>query len=253
MTWFAWAFIAGWALTVPLRLAIAARIVRFRLPYPFFAAWLIIGSVQTAHRIHTGLTGGQRAYEKAWSNWQWLTVALLVAVVAECFILHARHFREFAGFGAKLATAVAIGSLLTAWLSGGAAHGAPDNPLVLLRQYSAVFGYTAVTLTFLIFSVFGKTYFRANLRLHRSLLQWYFFATALGYFIQGAVRRGQWYDVASALLTTGGAAVCYVAWLRLNGKGETWTPPAPSGMSIEEIEERKERLSAWAAGAGRAG
>lgn len=235
-------FFAVWIASIVLRPVLAAVVVRRGLVgrYPIFFVFLLVSAAQSAHRLYAGWMGGQARYEAAWNASQWISLVLMLAVVVECFLLYARHFRRFfapgviAGGGVILIAGLM--SFAARWVDGA------ENELVLVTTYSAVFCFSAVTLTHLMFrGGFGLDYFVPNVSRHSRLLQWLFFSQALGHFVQGGVRRGLWFDVASAYITTGGMLVCVCFWFRaLKRDGEINPPPAP--LPPEEAEKRKRRI-----------
>lgn len=237
-----WVFFAVWTGSIALRLFLAVVLIRRRLAtrYPFFLLFLLISAAESAYRLHAGWTGGQRRYEAAWNASQWISLLLMTGVMVECFLLYARHFRKFVVPGMVTAMVVAVlagaASLLAGLVSGS------ENRMVLMTTYSAVFCFSAVTMTHLAFAgMFGSDFFVPNLIRHTKLLQWLFFSQAVGHFVQGGVRRGLWFDVASAYILTGGMLVCVGFWFRaLISDGETRQPPAP--LPPDEAEKRKKRI-----------
>lgn len=58
--------------------------------------------------------------------------------------------------------------------------------------------------------------------------------------MRGGVTQGQWFGIAAAFITTGGALFCYWRWcVVLTEEGERWE--APALVSEEEILELEHR------------
>lgn len=251
------AFFVVWFATIAARLFCLRNMFRFHLAksYPWFTAFLIVSTFETCARMYAGFTGGSKHYAASWAAWQGVTLVLMAGLVVECFILHAKHFRRFL-FPGIIAAAVVTTAAIAAWFptAGMGVLARPDSPAILkvTRDLSTV-GFAAVSLTAIGFGMFGERWIRSNVRAHATTLQWFFFLSGVGHFVRGGVFQGQWFGIAAAFVTTGGALFCYVRWcVVMTEEGERWERPAPvSEEEILELERRRAKAAIAGYQAGR--
>lgn len=242
-------FFAIWLATVAARLFCLRNMFRFRLAksYPWFTLFLVISTVETCARMYAGFTGGGRAYAESWAAWQQITLVMMAGLAVECFILHAKHFRRFL-FPGIVAAAVVCTAAIAAWFpaSGLGVLPRPDSPAIMrvTRDVSTV-GFLIVSLTAIGFGLFGERWIRRNVREHANVLRWWFFLSGVGHFVRVGVTQGQWFGIAAAFITTGGALFCYVRWgMLFSEEGERWERPAPvREEEILELEHRRAKAA----------
>ena len=248
MVYLKWAFFAIWFASIATRTLILWKLFRIRVAprYPVFCLFLLVSTIETIFRWYAGATGGASGYAAAWNATQRLNLFLVVSLVVECFVLHAKHFQRFV-----LAGTVIAGLFLTAaillWLptAGIGQIEKPDAPpLVSVTRHLCTIGYAAVLLTSAGFRIFGSAWIRPNVQEYARVLLWYFFLTGVGHFVRAGAKQGQWYGVVSAFITTGGALYCFLRWYwGFSIEGEKWEAPPPADPgALKDAETRQRRI-----------
>lgn len=151
-------FFALWFATIAARLALLWKLGKLRIAhcYPALCLFLAVSTAETAFRIHAGFTGAAKGYAQAWASTQFVSLALLAAIVVECFILYAKHFRRFLFAGVATAAIITTVALLAWWPTAGI-ETSPDSPaMVAVTRHFSTVAFGVVSLTAIGFGLFGE-------------------------------------------------------------------------------------------------
>jgi len=241
-----------WALTVPVRLFVFARLLhrRLALRYPALCLLLIVGSAQAETLLFVALRHRCRIdlslYREMLDGTSPIIAALVCAVTVEIFVTFGRHLLKFRAFGSLIFTGtVAIATLLGWALARTPGGCGPDVAgcagLVFRQTYLGTCG-AVLLIARGFFNDFNGSRYKANahryLRGIALIVGGQVFSNAIARYAVGDYWAMAFSQFALYLLP----AIGYWQLAGMDRAGEAATPPPPvDPVRLAEAEKEVER------------
>lgn len=241
-----------WALTVPVRLFVFARLLRrgLALWYPALCLLLLIGSAQAEALLFVALRHRCRIdftlYREMLDGTSPIIAALVCAVTVEIFVTFGRHLQKFRGFGSLIFGGTVVVATLLGWAlartPGGCGPNVPGCAGLIFRQtYLGTCG-AVLLIARAFFNDFNAARYKPNahryLRGVALIVGGQVFSNAIARYAVGDYWAMAFSQFALYILP----AIGYWQLAGMDRAGEVVTPPPPvDPVRLAEAEREVER------------
>lgn len=232
------AIVGLWILGIVAKIAVCQhlQVSRLRAKYPATFSALALDAAKSTWLVSTYLTAGPRAYGLEYARWEWIHIAVIVALCAESMHVMGRHYGVESRY--KLAFAAAFIALGIAAASILAIHWTAHPLAVMLTRTVPVACAVAVIAAREWYGAWISM--RPNAKRHWSGVCGIVVVGMLGQALIRFSANHQPLDGAGHIALRFAPLLAAWFWLKMDEEGENWIAPS---VSAEEGTARHERLS----------